>query len=204
LLKQQAIKHGIAIENNDQPFQNSVDALKVFFPPRPSDGTASGIAEVRLGDGLSVLKPDEADSLSICGLGGRAIVRILDAHPERVPSQVVLQPNNRPEDVRQWALSTGFRLLDELNVGKKREFVVLSFERDSNGSIQDPAYRDVDLEAGILFGPLIIKRNEPFLLKQLLEEEAYWSQFSQLKAPAAKRLRVIEKLKTTLQKQDSN
>lgn len=214
LLKKQQINRGIAIENNERPFQNSTETLRVFFPPRPADGVAPGIAEVRLGDGLAVLELGEADSLSICGLGGRAIVRILSKHPDRVPQQLVVQPNNRPEDVRKWALANGFRLLDEVIVGGERDFIVLAFERhheiDSDGDrnsktptetsavTQDPAYQGVDFEAAILFGPLIIKRNEPTLLEQLNEELDYWHQFSELAPPAAKRLQVVESLKKSL------
>ena len=199
LLKKQQINRGIAIENNQRPFQNSTETLKVFFPPRPANGEAPGIAEVRFGDGLAVLKPDEADSLSICGLGGRAIVRILNKHPERVPEQLVIQPNNRPEDVRKWALDNDFRLRDELIVGDERQFIVLAFERRHQDSDdQDPAYQNVNFEAAILFGPLIIKRNELALLKQLNEEIDYWHQFSELAPPAARRLTIVESLRDSL------
>jgi len=209
LLKKQQIKRGIAIENNERPFQNSTETLRVFFSPRPADGVAPGIAEVRFGDGLAMLQPDEADSLSICGLGGRAIVRILTKHPDRVPQRVVVQPNNRPEDVRKWALANGFQLLDEVIVSGERDFIVLAFEqygRDGSASKSssslasnlDPAYQDVDFEAAILFGPLTIKRNEPALLKQLNGELDYWNQFSELAPPAAKRLQVVERLKKSL------
>ena len=207
LLKHQQINRGIAIENNQRPFQNSTEALRVFFPPRPADGTAPGIAEVRFGDGLAALQPHEADSLSICGLGGRAVVRILSKYPIRVPKQLVVQPNNRPEDVRRWALASGFRLLDEVIVGDERNFIVLTFqrhrendgdqERDSK-TYQDPAYEAVDFDAAILFGPLIIKRNEPALMKQLNEELAYWAQFSELATPAIKRLKIVESLANSI------
>ena len=198
LLKHEQIDHGIAIENNQRPFENSTEALRVFFPPRPADGVAPGIAEVRFGDGLAVLKPDEADSLSICGLGGRAIVRILNKHPEHIPEQLVVQPNNRPEDVRKWALDNDFRLRDELIVGDERQFIVLAFERLKDSEEQDPAYQNVNFEAAILFGPLIIKRNDPALLKQLNEEIDYWHQFSELAPPAAKRLTIVESLRDSL------
>jgi len=205
LLKHGRIKRGIAIEVNELPFQNSVESLRVFFPPRPVDGSADGIAEVRLGDGLEPLQKGEADSLTICGLGGSAIARILNAHPDRVPNQVLLQPNNRPEAVRRWALRNRFRLLEEVIIGSGRDFIVLSFERDpeqslagGQASFSDPAYQGVDLEEGILFGPLVIKQNPAVLAKQLDEELAYWSQFSQLKKVSARRLAVVKNLKASL------
>jgi tRNA (adenine22-N1)-methyltransferase len=194
LLSKRQIEYGIAIENNQQPFQNSVDALETYLNRQPAE------AEVRFGNGLSPLRVGEVDSLSICGLGGQAIVKILDSHSDRVPGYVVIQPNNRPEMIRSWALRCGFRILSETIVGKQREFIVLSFEKfvfqpqDNKQRFEDPAYQGVDFEAAILFGPLLIKRNDSNLAFQLTDELAYWSQFSKLKPIAAQRLELIEML----------
>ena len=196
LLSNRQIEFGIAIEKHQNPFQNSVDALTTYLNRQPVQ------AEVRLGDGLSMLSVGEVDSLSICGLGGQAIARILNANAKRVPERVVIQPNNRPEMIRSWALHGGFRLMSETIVGDQREFIVLAFQRtqesktseNTTQSLSDAAYHGVDVEAGILFGPLLIKRNDPNLAFQLADELSYWSQFSQLKPPAARRLRWIKTL----------
>ena len=101
LLGSRRIEHGIAIENKQQPWRNSRETL-------------SGLAaEVRLGDGLEALAIGEADSLSICGMGAENMTAILEKHPDRVPAKVVLQPNSRPEIVRQWAWQAGFWLVAE-------------------------------------------------------------------------------------------
>lgn len=65
LLNQDRIKFGIAVENKQRPFDNSVRAL------------AGLPAEVRLGDGLNPIEIGEADSLSICGMGAESIRDIL-------------------------------------------------------------------------------------------------------------------------------
>src|SRR6056297_785499 len=64
LLKSGRIEFGIAIENKTQPFLNSRKTL------------ADCRADVRLADGLAGLQKGEADCLSLCGMGGRSMVRI--------------------------------------------------------------------------------------------------------------------------------
>ncbi len=72
----------IATENKSGPFE-TVRA------------TVGGLGvEVRLGDGLSVLEPGEADIAVLAGMGGHRIVALLAAAPEVVQSlrRLVLQP----------------------------------------------------------------------------------------------------------------
>ncbi len=114
LLNSGRIEYGIAIENNRQPFQNSIRALT---------GLA---AEVRFGDGLRAIQPGEADSLSICGLGAKSMLRILTVHPLRIPTHVVLQINHDPEIIRQWALDNGYHLVDEQIAWGRRPYAILS------------------------------------------------------------------------------
>ena len=193
LLKSGRVKRGIAIENKRQPFENSVRALQ------------SVNAEIRFGDGLEVFQAGDAESLSICGMGPENMCAILAAFPQRVPDRVVLQPNGKPEIVRRWALNAGFHLIDEQSeqsLNGEQRFTILSYRRCSSQSelteesadICDPAYRGVDHQAAILFGPLFLKRKEPWVLVQLREEEAYWNQFGRLKLHRAQRLAVIRKV----------
>jgi len=123
LLGSGRIDYGIAIENKQQPWENSKTTL------------AELAAEVRLGDGLDVLEKDEADSLSICGMGAENMVAILDRYPERIPAKVVLQPNSRSELVREWAWQAGFWLVAEQVVRTTGKYAVLSFERAPSGAV---------------------------------------------------------------------
>lgn len=76
-----------------------------------------GRIELRLGDGLTVLAPDEADDIVIAGMGGETIAAILEGAPwlRRAPSpyRLLLQPMSRPEALRRYLLSGGFILEEE-------------------------------------------------------------------------------------------
>jgi tRNA (adenine22-N1)-methyltransferase len=179
LLKSERIGRGIAIENKRQPFRNS-------------QRTLAGLnAQVRFGDGLTVVEQHEADSLSICGMGAQSIVDILCAHPTRIPNRIVLQPNGRSDNVRRWATESGFRLTDETIARGHWTYDVITFEKSL--SFDDPAYRDVDLDAGLSFGPLNLKRNELVFRNQLEAEREYLGRMKRLSLESAQRLALIEK-----------
>ena len=182
LLNSGRIEYGIAIENNRQPLENSARAL-------------TGLpAEVRFGDGLHALQQGEADSLSICGFGTKSMLRILTAYPNRVPSHVVLQPNPQPEIIRQWALDNGYHLVDERIAWGHLPYAILSFRRAEDSQAMDPAYENVNRQAALLFGPLVLKRQDQLFESQLREEESYWGRFDRLEPRLAHRLELIREI----------
>jgi tRNA (adenine22-N1)-methyltransferase len=77
----------------------------------------SGIlgVELRLGDGLSSIKPFEADTFVIAGMGGDLIIKILEAAPwvkdERY--ELLIQPMTSAEDLRAYLLRSGFEIAEE-------------------------------------------------------------------------------------------
>lgn len=71
---------------------------------------------VRLANGLAAWEDaDQIDTISICGMGGRLIADILEAGKERLASinRLVLQPNNREDELRDWLAEHGFALVAE-------------------------------------------------------------------------------------------
>lgn len=76
---------------------------------------AAGLAdriEVRLGDGLCGIAPDEAEDIVIAGMGGETIAAILQATAwvKDGRYRLILQPMTRPEDLRRWLLTNGFTI----------------------------------------------------------------------------------------------
>ena len=70
--------------------------------------------DFRLGDGLSVLMPGEADAAVIAGMGGDAITEILAAAPwSRAGPLLLLQPMSKAEVLRAWLPLNGYELLAE-------------------------------------------------------------------------------------------
>lgn len=178
LLTAGRIDRGIAIENKRQPFANSQITL------------ADSNSEVRFADGLAGLSQGEADGLSICGMGAGSMVRVLNAFPERVANNVVVQPNRNPELLRQWGIEAGFHLIDEQSARGHWEYVIMRFEQ--NHQTNDPAYQGLDRDAALLFGPHFCKRNEPGWRMQLAEEKRYIETLGRLGKAMQQRLDAIE------------
>lgn len=185
------IEFGIAIENKPAPFENSRRSL------------AGLAAEVRLADGLAGLQPNEANGLSMCGMGGELIVRILSDFPDRIPDTVVLQPNNRAEAVRQWVRENGFHLIDERLVHHRKTYFVLVCQRSHAAS--DPVYDDLNATDALLFGPHLIRRRDPALLSLLQREHIRLRQYGKRNPVSQQRFesvcRLLETLKTRQERQ---
>lgn len=182
LLNYGRIERAIAIENKRRPFDNSVRALKGMC------------AEVRFGDGLGALEIGEADSLSICGLGAESVRDILLAHPQRIPSRVVVEVCQKPEIIRRWAFENGFHLTGEQTTPGRRSFTILSFERAPDSVPPDPAYENVDFESALIFGPFVLRRADRQFDLTLQNEEAWWRGCDRLSHDASDRLRLVRKV----------
>lgn len=96
--------------------------------------------EVRLGDGLSGITPDEVDDIVIAGMGGETIAAILqgaewvkDAH-----YRLILQPMTRAEDLRRYLLTNGFEIDEERVVPDgRRLYTVMAVRFTGAGPVTD-------------------------------------------------------------------
>lgn len=179
LLRSGRVREAIAIENKNQPFENSQKTLRGMN------------AEVRFADGMEGLRQGEVQSLSVCGMGGQSIVRILEQVPERLPDRLVIQPNRRENLVREWGLRSGFHVVEERVSCGHWLYQIIVFERNADST--DPAYAGCDLVAGRLFGPLLLAERHPALVKRLEEEETYLAGLPELCGETQWRLDAIRR-----------
>lgn len=68
--------------------------------------------ETRLGDGLAVLKPGEAESIVIAGMGAMLICKMLKKGEQIAKSaqELVLSPNNYEDRLRAYLIENGFAI----------------------------------------------------------------------------------------------
>lgn len=107
LYERNVIPCAIAMDVNKGPLERA--ALHIA-----ESGMKEAI-ETRLSDGLTALKPGEADSVVIAGMGGPLIIRILSAHPEVTESlkELILQPQSEISEVRIWLYEQGYEIVEE-------------------------------------------------------------------------------------------
>lgn len=73
------------------------------------------LVSVRLGDGMAVLEPGEVDTVTIAGMGGSLMVKILDQAGERLNgvNTLVLSPHVAEDAVRRWLTEHRYALEEE-------------------------------------------------------------------------------------------
>jgi tRNA (adenine22-N1)-methyltransferase len=156
LADQGKITFAVAGEVVQGPFNNAVKEVRRTGLER--------IVEVRLGDGLMVLKPeDRIDTVTIAGMGGALIRSILEKGQEndRLTGQetLILQPNVFEETVREYLMEQQYRITDE----------AILEENDKIYEIIKAVPSDVQLiysKKELLFGPYLSKeRSETFKKK---------------------------------------
>lgn len=70
--------------------------------------------EIRVGSGLSVLKPGETEDIIIAGMGGKLICSILAEHPQTAAaSTLILQPMNGQYELRKFLRENNYKTAAE-------------------------------------------------------------------------------------------
>ncbi|MHC5879670.1 tRNA (adenine(22)-N(1))-methyltransferase TrmK, partial [Streptococcus pyogenes] len=76
-------------------------------------------------NGLAAIeKDDQIDTITIAGMGGRLIADILAADLDKLSNikRLVLQPNNREDELRDWLSDHGFRIVAEEILTENKKF----------------------------------------------------------------------------------
>lgn len=123
--------------------------------------------ELRLGDGLAPLRPGEAATIVIAGMGGAKLVRLLEGFPG-LPStsRLVLSPNTQWPQVRAFVARRGFALVGEdLVEDRGHAYLVLSVDPTASARAQ---WDDDDL----VLGPQLRRRRPPAWQRWVRAEHA--------------------------------
>ncbi len=107
LLLNQKIKRAIVSDVNEGPLENGRNtcvSLKI-----------DDKCDFRLGSGLDVLKENEADTITMCGMGGELMTNLLAKHVNVAVSAkyLILQPQSAYEMLREFLYDNGIGVIDE-------------------------------------------------------------------------------------------
>lgn len=165
LVKDQNIKYAIAGEVAKGPFQRA--QLEV-----QKQGLTSFI-DVRLGDGLSVINPgqDQVTCITICGMGGKLIRRILHEGYEQQhivgKERLILQPNVGELYVRRWLMKHNYMILEEQLLEEDGYLYEIIVAEPSSISM---AYTAKDL----LFGPYLLQHPDELFYQKRKQEQIHY------------------------------
>ena len=118
-----------------------------------------------LSDGVSMLRPGEADSVLFAGMGGPLMIRILREGDgvQRSVKELILQPQSEIPGVRRFLENAGYRITDEDMV----------YEDGKYYTAMRAVHGDMAWEQEIFYqyGKLLLEGRHP-VLKQFLERRA--------------------------------
>lgn len=121
--------------------------------------------EVRLSDGLLQLRPGEADTVVIAGMGGELILRILrdGVHVWDSVSRFILSPQSELENFRRGLEKMGFAITEETMLQEDgKYYTVMVVIRGEMHYEQEFRYR---------YGDCLIRQKSPVLIEYLEREE---------------------------------
>lgn len=156
LVERGQIKSAIAGEVVEGPYQSAVKNVE-----------AHGLKEkiqVRLANGLAAFEDtDQVSVITIAGMGGRLIARILEEGLDKLANveRLILQPNNREDDLRIWLQNHGFQIVAESileEAGKFYEILVVEA-----GQMKLSA-------SDIRFGPFLSREISPVFVQKWQKE----------------------------------
>ena len=156
LVERGKIESAIAGEVVEGPYQSAVKNVE-----------AHGLKEkiqVRLANGLAAFEEaDQVSVITIAGMGGRLIARILEGGLDKLANveRLILQPNNREDDLRIWLQDHGFQIVKESILEESGKF-----------------YEILVVEAGqmklsasdVRFGPFLSKEVSPVFVQKWQKE----------------------------------
>lgn len=127
--------------------------------------------EVRKGDGLEVLNPDEATCITIAGMGGTLISSILESGKAKLgkAERLILQPNVGAANVRSWLIENGWELCGEEILeedGKIYEILIAK-----KGDPLRPY--GVNKQTGLIFGPFLREQFSDIFIKKWQHEKKH-------------------------------
>jgi len=156
LIQQGKIPFAIAGEVAQGPYHNAQKQVAYY--------SLHDNISVRFGDGLAVLRENETvGTIFICGMGGLLILDILrDAQPLSEHTQkarLVLQPNTKERELRQWLSNNRYRIIEEAVVEEKNKLYEIIVAEKASHSVH---YSKEELT----FGPILLKKKSPTFLKK--------------------------------------
>lgn len=156
LVENQNISFAIAGEVVKGPYQSAVDNVL--------ESGLSGQITVRLASGLAAFDAiDKIETISICGMGGRLISDILgqDVSKLSLVKRLVLQPNNRENELRLWLQENQFNIIDEDILEENDKIYEILVVEHGKMALSDDE---------LLFGPFLSQRQSDIFLKKWQNE----------------------------------
>lgn len=133
-----------------------------------SDNCLEDKIQARLSDGMEKLSANEADIITICGMGGRLIADIVTRGMGVVTQNttLIVSPQSEVGDFRHFLVAQGFTVVEEqmLKEDGKYYFIIKCRKSDA----KQPEHRECEYE----YGWKLLEKKDRVLYEYLVKEKA--------------------------------
>lgn len=156
LLQKRRIEKAIAMDINQGPLMRAQEHIQEWGLENYIDS--------RLSDGVCALKPDEAESVVIAGMGGPLMEKILTEGESvlHTVKELVLQPQSEIGHFRKFLSRNGYCITDEEMIYEDGKYYPVM--RVIHGKME------YQTEAEYLYGKVLLQNRNP-VLKEFLKRE---------------------------------
>ncbi|MFT4412660.1 tRNA (adenine(22)-N(1))-methyltransferase [Fredinandcohnia humi] len=157
------IRKGVVGEVVDGPFQSAMKQV--------AKNNLEHVIDVRKGDGLEVIQPNEVTCITIAGMGGSLIRSILEAGKMKLEGveRLILQPNIGAFTIREWLIENNWELItEEILEEDKKIYEILVAEKG------EPLKPYENKETELLVGPFLLEENNAVFQKKWSNELRHW------------------------------
>ncbi len=178
LIQNGIIPSAIAMDINAGPLERANEHI--------AQNQLGEVITTRLSDGVAALKPNEADTILIAGMGGELVIHILEEGKEvcRSAKEIILQPQSEIAKVRKYLRDNGYQTEDEDMIFEEGKYYpmmkVVPVERDDSWE----NLNEQTIETCDRYGRLLLRDGHCVLKKYLVKE---YRQLTQIKEQLQKR-----------------
>lgn len=145
----------IATDINEQPLAQAATLVALLAIEKK--------VELRLGDGLLILAPGEAETIVIAGIGASNVLKILEERPQVLEktNRLIFQPMRGTPKVRAWLVEHGWEIIDEELVLEDHIFYEIIGAEKGNSVLSIDEIEN---------GPILLKNKHPLLQSFIAEK----------------------------------
>lgn len=158
----------IAMDVRKKPLEKARDNIKQYgFEDR---------IELRLSDGLEKLAKEEVDTITICGMGGRLMQRIISDGFNVIndKTQLILSPQSEIDIFRKFLMESSIQIKDEYMIKEDEQFYfIMECNKCPNTSfnpLEKIDTQDYKTVAYLKYSEILLKKKDDNLKEYLLRD----------------------------------
>ena len=152
--------HVIAMDVNKGPLNKAFHNIEQLHLESKID--------IRLSDGLDNLEKNEANTVTICGMGGKLIAKILESGKDKISQDIelILSPQSEIQLFREYLLLNKYRIMKEdMLIDDSKFYVIIKCKLDA---VESEAIQN---DACLKYGKYLLEHKNNTLKEYLIKEQ---------------------------------